>query len=159
MSSSDGDVVDPNVIEKALSGHAMYTKIVNAEALTTHYCADFFEHLGSVRKCDFGYKNSTITVKLLLKLLAPRALQLEMTRRLQYDEALEKNVKLFIITLTCEAVKCQAYATQERENEDTTPCQTGKKPDKKGKHPSQYKELTTGEKNENEFPLCLWEDH
>lgn len=87
----------------------MPTKILDAEPRIIIYCADFFELLQSVVCSSFIEDNQKKSVRILCSRIEPFILKKEMRRRLDYDESLEKSVKVFIKLLSQEAINCQAY--------------------------------------------------
>lgn len=57
VSRSAGVEIDPTIIKSALVGFAMPSKILDAKARITTYCADFFERLDSVGCGSFPEDN------------------------------------------------------------------------------------------------------
>lgn len=111
VARSDTAAFDPSIIESALSGFVMQTKITDADARITTYCAEFFERLESVGCGSIPEDNPKKTVRLLCSRLEPPILKKEMRKRLEYDESLEKKVRNFIKVLRQEAINCQAYGS------------------------------------------------
>lgn len=159
VSVSDGDVIDPTIIDKALEGLTTPTDIANPEARIIHYCADFFERLEGIGHSNFRDKNPKLTVKLLLKRLSPKPLKQEMIRRVQYDDSLEKNVKKFISALIREAINCHTYAVTEKNAVDSMTREKGQKSGKSSKGTGGNQDKARKEQKDKETPLCLWEEH
>lgn len=85
---SDSAFFDPTIIESALTGFAMPTKILDADARITTYCADFFESLESVGCSSFVEDNPKKSVRLLCSGIESAILKKEMQKRLGYDESI-----------------------------------------------------------------------
>ncbi|MEM1369510.1 MAG: hypothetical protein AAGG02_16175 [Cyanobacteria bacterium P01_H01_bin.15] len=154
VSSTTREGVDPSVIDQALASLEIPTTIKDPAARITQYCADSFERLEAIGYGDFRDTNSKFTVKLMLRKFSPKVLKQEMTRRVQYDDYLEKNVKLFVKTLVQEAVKCNTYTPIE-ENPDKHNAS------KKGDHQHKAGSSRNNDrsKSSKEPPLCLLEEH
>lgn len=152
VSRSDTGALDPTIIESALSGFAMPTKILDAEARITTYCADFFKRLESVGCSSFTEDNPKKSVRLLCSRLQPEVLKKEMRERLDYDESLEKSVKAFIKILIKEAVNCQAYAVAK--SAEPAPSKKRDSGTKKTGSPS-----NSGSQPNKQKPVCPYPPH
>lgn len=87
----------------------MPTKILDADAHITSFYAEFVKRLDSVSWGSFPEDNPKKSVCHLCARLKPLILKKEMRRRIDYDESIEKYVKIFIKLLIQEAKSCQAY--------------------------------------------------
>ncbi len=99
---------NPTIIKSALVGFAM-PKIVDADDRITTYWADFFERLEGVGCSSFTENNPKKAGRLLVSHLELPALKNETRKRLEYDEALQTSVKIFIKALIQEGINCQTY--------------------------------------------------
>lgn len=82
---SSSAYIDPTVIEEALEGFSMPMHIAGSDARITHYCAEFFERLESVRFGNFRDRNQKKAVNILVSLLQPTPLKRDIRRRISYD--------------------------------------------------------------------------
>lgn len=154
ISRSDTTIVDPTIIESALCGFAMPTMILDADARITTYCADFFERLESVVCGLFPENNPKKSVQLPCSRLEPPILKKEIWKRLEYDETLEKSVKVFIKVLTQEAINCQAYG-HNKSAEKTKQPGRNRKERSKDENPGPSTSLTSKKTK----PICLYPPH
>ncbi|CAN8076723.1 unnamed protein product [Agarophyton chilense] len=145
---TESDAFDPTIIESALNGFSMPTKIFDPEARITTYCADFLERLEPVGCGTFPDQNPKKSVRLLCARLQPEALRKEMRKRLEYDESLESSVRAFIKILTQEAINCQAYAVSKGSESG---------PQRKQQKDSQVP--ITKSKSSNQKPICPYPPH
>lgn len=157
VSRSDPSTIDPTIIKSALVGFSMPTKILDAKARITTYCADFFERMESVGCDGFPEANPKKTVRLLCSRLEPQALKKEMRERLDYDESLEKSVKLFIKVLTQEAINCQAYGTTKQA--DTVSLKKKERDQESSRGSGSAKGGSTSTQSKSQKPVCLFPPH
>lgn len=118
----------------------MSMKIMDADARGTTFCADFFERLES----SFIGNNPKKVIRLLCSCLEPPILKTEMRKRLDYDENLEKSLKLFGKMLT------QEGSAKTSESSSKTP----RRAQKKGHSPSSPS--TPGAQKK---PICPYPPH
>ncbi|CAN8061403.1 unnamed protein product [Agarophyton chilense] len=145
---TESDAFDPTIIESALNGFLMPTKVFDPEARITTYCADFLERLESVGCGTVPDQNTKKSVRLLCAHLQPEALRKEMRKRLEYDESLESSIRAFIKILTQEAINCQAYAVSKCSESG---------PQRKQQKDSQVP--ITKSKSSNQKPICPYPPH
>ena len=88
--------VIPFVIDDALKGWKIAMRIADADARISTFACDFFNRLAAFGYGLFRDKNVKVTIKLLLQRVEPPQLRTEMSRRLKYDESLERDLKKFV---------------------------------------------------------------
>lgn len=124
MHRRENATCDPVVIETALKGLCIPMQIIDADAIITTYFASFFEGLENFGCGSFPDSNPKKCVRLLGARLEPPALKLEMRRRSEYDETLDKSVRHSIKVLIKEAIKCQTYGGTKTEPDDPAKTRT-----------------------------------
>lgn len=100
---------DLQCVEKALPGLRMPMHIADPSARVLHFSSCFFERLEQVVYSDFCTDSPEKATKQMCKHLLPGKLREVMSERIEFDKALQKEVKSFVKRIQKDAIYCQTY--------------------------------------------------
>lgn len=176
ISHDKSEDVDPTVIEKAVSTVRMKMSIEDPTARMLEFTNDFFNRLDEVGYGSFKTANPKKTIQLMQERLHPKLLKSTMSRHLEYQEGVKKDLRAYVKLLCKEAKTCDRLWTEKGGNVSGSINGSGRsapsssqgkggrnrKTDSHEKSPGSKSHGESKErpkKNEKQPPLCLHPIH